>query len=160
SLERTVEIAGILFFAGVLYVVLRVSRDLTITVSFLTGAYCVRRRGRLHILASDRIQVPVSFWQPSRSVIVVPSTLLSRWGELRLVLRHEAQHHRQLDTMTLYFHAALKAVFFWNPAMHWLDLRLRALRELACDEALRRRGRISCQEYCECLLHVAEIALS
>ena len=159
-LERTTEIAGILFFAGLIYVVLRVSRDLIITTSFLTSAYRVRRRGRLHILASDRIQVPFSFWLPWRSIIVVPSTLPSRWGELRLVLRHEAQHHRQLDTMTLYLHAALKAVFFWNPAMHWLDLRVRALQEFACDEALRRTKRISCREYCECLLHVAEIAIS
>ena len=160
SFDRAALAAAFLFFFGVLYIVLRVAGDWVATLRILAGAYHVRRRGRLHILASDRIQVPFSFWLPSRSVVVVPHAVLSHWDDLRLVLYHETQHHRQLDTILLYFHAVLAAVFFWNPAMHWLSSRLRALQEFACDEALRHQGRVSCQRYCECLLRIGETAVS
>lgn len=160
SLERALQIAGGLLLAGALGVALRVASDLRLTLRLLRKAHHVRRQGRLHILASERLEVPFSFWLPLRSIVVVPSALVSRWDDLRLVMHQETQHHRQLDAMLLYLLAALKAVFFWNPAIHWLDSRLRALQEFACDEALRLSGRISCREYCECLLRVAEAAIS
>lgn len=160
SLEHAVQVAGLVFFTGVLCVVLRVVTDLLVTRRILASAYRIRRQGRLHILASDRVAVPFSLWLPARSIVVVPTALLSEWKDLRVVLRHEVQHHRQQDTTLLYLQAAFKAAFFWNPAMHWLDSRLRALQELACDEALRRSGRFGCRDYCECLLRMAQAAVS
>lgn len=102
--------------------------------------------------------MPFAFWRPGRYFIVVPSALMLHPGDLALAIRHEAQHHRQQDTKWLYFYQLLKALFFWNPCIHLLERHVRAVQELACDEALRTRRKVRAPEYCGCLLRLAEAA--
>lgn len=75
-----------------------------------------------------------------------------------MAIRHEGQPHRQQDTKVLYLYSLLKAAFFWNPAVYRLEKNLRELQELACDEALSQRRPIAVDDYCQCLLRVAEAA--
>lgn len=150
--------AAILFAAGLLFVLARLARDAAGTARIIADAHAIRHYRSARLLASERISVPFSFWMPARSFIVVPSALVLRSADLRLAIRHEAQHHRQHDTKLLYLHQLLKAAFFWNPAVHRLDRQLRELAEFSCDEALGAQPSISAPDYCRCLLRVAEAA--
>src|SRR5690606_37390559 len=116
--------------------------DARATRRIIAGSHEVRRHGRLSIRASERSCVPFAFWRPGRYFIVVPSALMLHPGDLALAIRHEAQHHRQQDTKWLYFYQLLKALFFWNPCIHLLERHVRAVQELACDEALRTRRKV------------------
>jgi len=160
SIDRVLSIAQWLFVAGFLFVLLRTLVELLVIAFIIARATPVRRSGQLRILASDRILVPFSFWLPWHCFIVLPVNLLPRFDDLRFAIRHEAQHHRQLDTRLLYLHLLCKSMFFWNPAAHWLDSSIRTLQELSCDEAMVLRRRVPARQYCESLLRVAESVTS
>lgn len=149
---------ALVFAAGLLFVLARLVLDVVATARIITEAQTMRRYRSAWILASDRISVPFSFWVPTRCFVVVPSALLLDGEALRLAIHHEVQHHRQHDTKLVYLHQLFKAAFFWNPAVHRLDRQLRELQEFSCDEALGGQRSIRAQDYCRCLLHVAEAA--
>jgi membrane-bound lytic murein transglycosylase D len=152
--------ATLLFFLAGLFLTLRplVSEARAIFHS-IRNAHVLRHIGRVTVLVSDRERVPFAAWIPGRSFIVLPATLLLRPTDLRIALRHEAQHHRQRDTRHLYSLLLGRALFGLNPAMHWFTRQLFELQEFACDEALARREGHCARAYCACLLHVAETAL-
>ncbi len=125
----------------------------------LQVAHAIHRAGRAWILVSPMVRVPFACWTPARSAIVLPSTLLEEPINLRIAIRHEAQHHRQGDAFWIYFLQFLKGAFLWNPAAHILVRELVDLQELACDEAVLRRSRIAPSEYCRCLTRVAACAI-
>lgn len=152
--------AVVLFLIGLLIQAVRTGADLCATRRIVAGSQELRRYSRSSLRASEHAMVPFSFWRPGRYVIVVPSALALHPRDLRLAIRHEAQHHRQQDTKWLYLYQLLKALFFWNPCVHVLERRMRALQELACDEAVTARGNVEAAEYCRCLLRVAEAAAS
>jgi membrane-bound lytic murein transglycosylase D len=129
------------------------------TRTLLSRAHLIRRIGALRILASSDASVPFSFWRPGSFFIVVPVSLLTRPEDLRIALRHEAQHHRQGDTWLVYVTGLLRGAFFLNPAAHALNVCVHELREFACDEAVIARHPVSARRYCDCLLWVAENAL-
>ncbi len=125
----------------------------------IAAAQTIVRRGSLRILAAETVHVPFSFWLPARHFIVVPVALTLRPDDLRMAVRHEVQHHRQMDTKVLYALQLLRAVFFLNPAVHWLHRMLTGLQEFACDEAVVAQRSVTVRDYCGCLLRVAESAL-
>lgn len=129
------------------------------TRTLLSRAHLIRRSGALRILASSDASVPFSFWRPGCFFIVVPVSLLTRPEDLRIALRHEAQHHRQGDTWLVYVTGLLRGAFFLNPAAHALNMSVQELREFACDEAVIARHPVTARRYCDCLLWVAENAL-
>lgn len=159
SLTAARNAAAVLIALGVLISLLRLTRDLGRTAQIVGRAETIRARGRSSIRVSDRIHVPFSFWLPGRYFIVVPMALVLDRADLATAIRHEAQHHRQQDTKWLYVYQLLKAIFFLNPAVHVFERHLRALQELACDEALSERGTIVDDDYCRSLLRVAEAAV-
>jgi membrane-bound lytic murein transglycosylase D len=129
------------------------------TVHSVRDAHVLRRIGQVRVLVSDHEHVPFGVWIPWRSFIVLPAALLVRPSDLRLALRHEAQHHRQRDTRYVYAVLLGRALFGLNHAAHWLARQLFELQEFACDEALSRREGHCARAYCACLLRVAEAAL-
>lgn len=134
-------------------------RDVRRIRRVLAQAQIIVRRRSLRILAAEAVHVPFSFWLPARHFIVVPVALTLRPDDLRMAVRHEAQHHRQMDTKVLYALQLLRAVFFLNPAVHWLHRMLTGLQEFACDEAVVVQRSVTVRDYCCCLLRVAESAL-
>lgn len=158
SLNVASQAATLVFAAGLLFVVARLARDAVATRRIIADAQTIRHHRSARLLSSDRICVPFSFWLPARYYVVVPSALVLRAEDLRIAIRHELQHHRQQDTKLVYLHQLLKAVFFWNPAVHHIDNQIRELQEFACDEALGAQRSIPTQSYCQCLLRVAEAA--
>jgi hypothetical protein len=125
----------------------------------LRSAIPIRTVGRVQVLVSDISLVPFAMWRPGRARVVIPTGTLASREELSCAIKHELQHHRQKDTFWVYPTEALRAVFFLNPFIHlWVE-RMGEFQELACDEGLIARGRITPQVYGRCLLKAAENAL-
>ena len=95
----------------------------------------VRRPVRL--LVSDQARVPaaIGFLKPA---IVLPAWTLRDLTalELKPILIHELAHLRRRDDWTNLLQKAVCAVFFFQPAVWWIDARLSLEREMACDDAV------------------------
>ena len=155
-LSMAARFASFVFVFGLFVVLVKVVMDAWVLVRIIAGAHLIRRRGCWKILASETVKVPFSFWLPGHYFIVVPSSLILRPHDLRMAIRHEAQHHRHADTKLLYLNPLAKGLFYWNPAAHMLGRRILELQEFACDEAVIGRRPNSADAYCRCLLSVGE----
>jgi beta-lactamase regulating signal transducer with metallopeptidase domain len=71
-----------------------------------------------------------------RPVILLPVTALTGLSEdqLRAVIAHELAHIRRLDMFVNLFQILVETLLFYHPAMWWLNRRIRAEREICCDE--------------------------
>jgi beta-lactamase regulating signal transducer with metallopeptidase domain len=70
-----------------------------------------------------------------RPKVLLPETVLAFEDEaLRLILLHELAHQRRRDVPANWVLALLQAVHWFNPVVHLAFARVRADRELACDE--------------------------
>lgn len=147
------------FVIGSLVTLLPLVSEARATAYSMRASHPLRRIGRVRVLVSDCEQVPFAVWIPWRAFIVLSAALLLHPADLRLALRHEAQHHRQGDTRCLYAALLGRALFGLNPAAHWLARQLLELQEFACDEVVARNEGHRALPYCTCLLRVAEAAL-
>lgn len=114
----------------------------------------------VRLCASDEIARPsvIGFFRPR---IVIPAKLLEDLApeELRQVLIHEAEHLRRADDWTNLLQKLALVVFPLNPALAWVERRLCAERELACDDRVLATGS-GRKAYALCLAHLAEFALT
>ena len=74
-------------------------------------------------------------------VIVLPPNWRD-WpaGKLEAVLTHEHEHARRRDPLVQWLALLNRAVFWFHPLAWWLERRISALAEEACDAAVMRRG--------------------
>lgn len=118
---------------------------------------CGQRRAFL--CTSDQVQVPaaVGLIDP---VVVVPRWALDELSsdELKQVLLHEMAHLRRRDNWTNLLQQFIKAMFFFHPAVWWIEHRLSLEREMACDDAVLAQT-ASPRAYALCLKHIAEKSL-
>jgi TonB family protein len=70
------------------------------------------------------------------------------------VLAHEQAHVRRRDPLVLWLALLNRAVFWFHPLAWWLERRITALAEEACDAAVIERGHAP-RDYSEYLLDVA-----
>ncbi|MGB6870085.1 MAG: M56 family metallopeptidase, partial [Acidobacteriaceae bacterium] len=91
----------------------------------------------VRLLVSDQARVPAAmgFLHP---VVVLPAWALRNLpaDQLRHILIHELAHIRRHDDWTNLVQKITRAVFFFHPAVWWIDARLSLEREMACDEAV------------------------
>jgi beta-lactamase regulating signal transducer with metallopeptidase domain len=71
--------------------------------------------------------------------------LPERWrqwpeAELDAVLTHEREHARRRDPLVQWLAALTRSVFWFHPLAWWLERKLAALAEEACDAAALARG--------------------
>jgi beta-lactamase regulating signal transducer with metallopeptidase domain len=89
----------------------------------------------VEILVSDDVRVPTAlgFFHPA---VVLPAWTLHELSseELKVILLHELAHLRRWDDWTNLSQKFLKAVFFFHPAVWWIEGRLSLEREMACDD--------------------------
>jgi beta-lactamase regulating signal transducer with metallopeptidase domain len=113
----------------------------------------------VRICTSDEIARPsvVGFFKPK---ILIPERLLNDLSEaeLRQVLIHEMEHLRRADDWTNLLQKIALVVFPLNPALAWVERRLCAERELACDDRVLEEGN-GRKAYALCLAHLAEHAM-
>jgi beta-lactamase regulating signal transducer with metallopeptidase domain len=111
------------------------------------------------LCTSARVHVPTAIG------LLKPAVVLPRWamrelsaGELNQILVHELAHLRRWDDWTNLAQKIVKALFFFHPAVWWIEKRVSLEREMACDEAVLAET-ASPRAYAECLAHLAERTL-
>ena len=99
----------------------------------------------------------IGFFRPR---ILIPHWLLARLSpaELEQVVLHESEHLRRMDDWANLLQKLCLVVFPLNPALWWLERRLCAEREMACDDAVVSRTHAP-RAYAACLAGLAERGL-
>jgi beta-lactamase regulating signal transducer with metallopeptidase domain len=115
------------------------------------------RAGRpVEVCSSTRVRVPtaVGFFKPT---VLLPEWALTEVSErdLTAVILHELAHLHRRDDWTNLAQKLLGAIFFFHPAVWWVERKLALEREMACDElVLAKMG--NRRAYAECLVSLAE----
>ena len=111
------------------------------------------------LCTSDLVHVPtaIGFIKP---VIAVPAWVMNELSadELNQILLHELAHLRRWDDWTNLAQKVVRALFFFHPAVWWIEKRVSLEREMACDDAVIEQT-ASPRAYAECLTHLAEKTL-
>ncbi|HTW59781.1 MAG TPA: M56 family metallopeptidase [Terriglobales bacterium] len=111
------------------------------------------------LCTSNQVHVPtaIGFFQPA---VIVPSWLLADLSpaELNQILLHELAHLRRRDDWTNLIQKIVKALFFFHPAVWWIEKKISLEREMACDDAVLA-ATSEPRAYAECLTHLAERTL-
>lgn len=117
----------------------------------------VRRAARLDgRLTSDSCAVPVTVgWL--HPVVILPKCW-RQWPreQLDAVLAHEQEHTRRRDSLVQWLALLNRAVFWFHPLAWWLERRISALAEEACDATVIGRGHDPLQ-YSGYLLQIARV---
>ncbi len=120
-----------------------------------------RNQGRrvVSLCTSDRVQVPTAIG------LIEPAVVIPRWAmeelsvdELNQILIHELAHLRRWDDWTNLAQKIVKGLFFFHPAVWWIETKVSLEREMACDDAVLAETARP-RAYAECLTHLAEKAL-
>jgi beta-lactamase regulating signal transducer with metallopeptidase domain len=111
---------------------------------------------RAALCTSDHVRVPTAIGLV-RPVIVIPSWAIEELSqeELNQVVLHELAHLRRWDDWTNLAQQVVKALFFFHPAVWWIEKKLALEREMACDDAVLAES-TNPRAYAECLAHLAE----
>jgi hypothetical protein len=104
-----------------------------------------------------RVPTAIGFFKP---VIVVPGWVMQELSadEFNQILLHELAHLRRWDDWTNLAQKVVKALFFFHPAVWWIEKKVSLEREMACDDAVIAET-ASPRAYAECLTHLAEKTL-
>jgi beta-lactamase regulating signal transducer with metallopeptidase domain len=118
-----------------------------------------RARRRVALCTSDQVTVPtvVGLVKP---VILVPGWVMQELSaaELNQIVLHELAHLRRWDDWTNLAQKVVRALFFFHPAVWWIEQKMSLEREMACDDAVIAETE-SPRAYAECLTHLAEKTL-
>jgi beta-lactamase regulating signal transducer with metallopeptidase domain len=108
--------------------------------------------GRLYESPAVATPVAVGVWSPR---IVVPRAWHAWAADMRAaVLTHELAHIRRRDTLVGLLAHVNCAIFWFNPLAWWLERRIAAAAEQACDdEVVRQSGERA--RYAELLVYMA-----
>ena len=111
---------------------------------------------RVTLCISDAVRVPaaIGYFHP---IVVFPTWTLQEVPavELEAILLHELAHLHRWDDWTNLAQKVMKAVFFFHPAVWFVDTQLTLEREMACDDAVLAAN-FNPQAYAESLLGLAE----
>ncbi len=126
-------------------------------IEALAARFGVRRS--ISLLATAAVDVPtlLGIFKPA---ILLPTSLLLRLPpeQLELILAHELCHVRRWDYLVNLIQVAMETVLFYHPVVHWLSARVRADRELCCDQAVLATMGAPPRHYAEVLAELAEAA--
>ncbi len=89
----------------------------------------------VRLLQSAVVEVPTALgWL--RPVILLPACAFSGLSPLQLeaILAHELAHIRRGDFLVNLLQSLVEVLLFYHPAVWWLSARIRAERELCCDD--------------------------
>jgi bla regulator protein blaR1 len=111
------------------------------------------------LCSSDLAQVPTALGLV-KPAIVIPVWVMQELSpsELNQILLHEIAHLRRWDDWTNLAQKLVKALFFFHPAVWWIEKKVSLEREMACDDAVLAET-ASPRAYAECLAHLAEKTL-
>lgn len=108
------------------------------------------------LAVSDELRVPtaIGFFRP---LIVLPAWAMKELcgEELKSVLIHELAHLRRHDDWTNLAQKIVRAIFFFHPAVWWVERQLSLEREMACDDVVVSQA-ANPRSYAQCLVTMAE----
>jgi hypothetical protein len=142
--------------------------DLDPVVRKTLDAICASRSSASHLAASHaitiatsetlRVPAAIGFW---RRTIVLPGWALRELppADLSVILMHEFEHLRRGDDWTNLIQKIVRALFFFHPAVWWIENRLSVEREMACDDAVLA-ATANPRGYASCLLSLLEKSLA
>jgi beta-lactamase regulating signal transducer with metallopeptidase domain len=108
------------------------------------------------VATSERVSVPaaIGFWQRT---IILPAWALRELSpeDLNVILLHEFAHLRRADDWTNLIQKIVRALFFFHPAVWWIENRLSVEREMACDDAVLA-ATANPHGYANCLVSLLE----
>ncbi len=112
------------------------------------------------LATSDRVRVPAALglWKP---LIALPSWALTELppADLNVILRHEFAHLRRWDDWTNLLQKTIRALFFFHPAVWWIENHLSVEREMACDDIVVAQTDNPLR-YASCLISLLERSLA
>jgi bla regulator protein blaR1 len=112
------------------------------------------------VATSECVRVPaaIGFW---RRTIVLPAWALRELPpeDLNVILLHEFAHLRRGDDWTNLIQKIVRALFFFHPAVWWIENRLSVEREMACDDAVLAET-ANPHGYATCLVSLLEKSLA
>ncbi len=112
------------------------------------------------ISTSECVRVPaaIGFW---KRTIILPAWALRELppGDLNVILLHEFAHLRRGDDWTNLIQKVVHALFFFHPAVWWIERRLSVEREMACDDAVLAET-ANPHGYAACLVSLLEKSLA
>jgi len=119
-----------------------------------SAASCSRAPAELCVTNDLDRPCVIGFFRPR---ILIPAWLLDRLTptELDQVVLHESEHLRRRDDWANLIQKLCLVIFPLNPALWWLERRLCAEREMACDDGVVRRTQAP-RAYAACLAGLAE----
>ena len=107
------------------------------------------------LCTSNQVSVPTALglFKPA---IVIPYWVMQELSpvELNQIVLHELAHLRRWDDWTNLAQQFVRALFFFHPAVWWIEKRVALEREMACDDAVLTET--SPRAYAECLARLAE----
>lgn len=113
-----------------------------------------KRSVQLYHSSTIRIPAAIGFFKPA--------VVLSSWSldalspeELKTAVLHELAHVDRWDDWTNLGQKLIRSLFFFHPAVWWIDNRLGIEREMSCDDAVLAQSP-SPQNYAQCLVSLAE----
>src|ERR1700684_4239416 len=113
-------------------------------------------RRQVTLCVSSDITIPgaIGFFRPA---IVFPVWLLPQLSaeEIKVILLHELAHLRRWDDWTNLAQKVVKAVFFFHPAVWWIENHLTLEREMACGDLVLAQA-ASPRAYAASLISFAE----
>jgi len=123
-------------------------------ISGILRAFSSRRPVKLCVSNDVAVPAAIGFFQPA---IVFPAGLLPQLSpeEIRVILLHELAHLRRWDDWTNLGQKIVKAVFFFQPVVWWIENRLTLEREMACDDIVLAQT-ASPRAYASSLISFAE----
>lgn len=125
-----------------------------ITVETITAS------GSVAVTTSDCVRVPaaIGFW---KRTIILPAWTLSELppADLKVILLHEFAHLRRGDDWTNLIQKMVRALFFFHPAVWWIESELSVEREMACDDAVLAET-ANPHGYATCLVSLLEKSLA
>lgn len=99
----------------------------------------VRRSARLCLVEGEIGPLVAGCWRP-RVLLAEGSTRELSDAELEAVLLHELWHVRRWDNLTGAFLVLVQAAYWFHPLVWWLNRRIAAEREWACDDGALALG--------------------
>lgn len=145
ALIALIAVGSVALLAQALWTVLHIK-------NLVTKSYVWRRTRTTDIRLSDTATVPFAVRGILRRHVVLPSSLILRPRELRVVVAHEFEHLRQGDVEWELLFEFLRPLLYWNPVFLLWKRAFARLRELSCDRAVLETLKISPRDYADCLL--------
>lgn len=152
-----VALLAAVWFAGFAFAVIRWLRHWLYLRRIVRVATPVAIQAPMPVKSSPALLEPglVGAFHP---VLLLPEGVAGQLsaGELEAVVAHEVCHWRRRDNLTAALHMLVEAIFWFYPLVWWLETRLIAEREVACDEAVIAAGRDP-DTYAESILKVCRL---